>query len=110
MRYYPDAQTPHTPNLNSVAMLDGRCSITVERMESKKMGLMMVNDNPTKRNKRKATKWTPQLVSEMIRYAERGLKEAFILDLDNKEDRTIQAYQYKRDPGFGADMSGSLGE
>lgn len=100
MRYYPDAQTPHTPNLNSVAMLDGRCSIRVERMENKKIGLMMVNDNPTKRNKRKATKWTPQLISEMIRYAERG----FIVDLDNKENSTRQ---YKWDPVFGA---GSPGE
>ena len=56
------------------------------------MGLMMVNDNPTKRNKRKATKWTPQLVSEMIRYAERGLRDAFIVDhlKENTSMSTVQ--------------------
>ena len=73
MRHYLDKQKPQTPNLNLVAMLDGCCSMAVERMENKKMGLIMGNDNPTNRNKRKATKWRLQLVSEMIRYAERGL-------------------------------------
>jgi len=67
-------------------MLNGGFSILVERMASKKMGLMMVNDNPTKRNKRKATKRTAQLVNEMMRYAERGLyTDAVILGFDNKE-------------------------
>ena len=54
------------------------------------MGLMMVNDNPTKRNKRKATKWVPQLVSEMIRYVERG---ALILDLDGKKKQHNSRHQ-----------------
>jgi len=59
-------QTPHTPNLNSVAMLNGCGWIAVERTASKKIDLMIVNDSPTKRNKRKATKRTAQLVNEMI--------------------------------------------
>lgn len=88
VRYYLVAQTPHTPNLNSVAMLDGWLSTTVERMASKKIGLMMVNDIPTKRNRRKATKRTAQLVNEMMRYAERGLYDAFIWNLDKKESIT----------------------
>jgi hypothetical protein len=37
-------------------MLNGCFSIAVERMPSKNMDLMMGIDNPTKRNKRKATK------------------------------------------------------
>lgn len=73
----PVAQTPHTPNLNSVARLELLTS-PVDFRESRYIGLMIVRDSPTSRTSTNAQKETTTEVMDTLRWAARGFASVII--------------------------------
>ena len=76
---YLVAQTPHTPNLSSFAMLRGEACAASEVSLTKKMVLMMGKERATKRRRRNAVKSSPQDMSATLGYRANGLSSGLMV-------------------------------
>lgn len=63
---YLEAQTPHTPKRNSVAMLVAGDVVDVDSTVRRYMGLIIGSERPTRRRRRNVMKRNANAIIEMI--------------------------------------------
>lgn len=82
MATHLDAQTPHTPNLSSVAMLVTGCPVDVDLTLRRYTGLRTGKDIETSSSKMNAATKSTKEIPEMTRCLARGRCSGFMVGVD----------------------------